>query len=188
MEKIARFFSVIGHPLLVGPLYVMFMAFTKLSTQEAMLLSGMVIGVVTVPIIVHNYYKVKKGSYTNFDVSQREQRKGFYPFLLLLFVCIQVLIYVSGLPREVSIQTLIFTVLLVVSYGVNFYLKSSLHAAIIFYICFSVLNLISFSWLALLTFAFLTAWSRVYTQRHQVSEVVVGGVLGAVFGWMAMIV
>lgn len=186
MDKLARFFSVLGHPLLVGPAYVGFMAFDRLSSTQALLLTGMVLGIVTIPIIVHNVYKVKKGAYTNFDVSQREQRKDFYPFLLGLFVCINVLIYLSDFPREVSVQTGIFTGMLVLSFAINYILKASLHTAILFYICFSLLYL-DLPWvLVLLLLAILTAWSRVYTQKHQLCEVLVGGVLGAIFGFLAM--
>lgn len=186
MEKFARFFSMLGHPLLVGPAYVIAMAYDKLSPNQALLLSGMVIGVVTIPIIIHNSYKVKKGTYSNFDVSQREQRKGFYPFLLTLFLCIQALNYWTGLPHEVMTHTWIFIGMLLVSYLINFALKASLHTSILFFICFSLLH-IDFLWLAgIVTLAILTAWSRVYTKKHQLSEVIIGGVLGAVFGWMAM--
>ncbi|UJP63461.1 phosphatase PAP2 family protein [Mongoliitalea daihaiensis] len=186
MEKLARFFSILGHPLLVGPAYVGLMAFDKLSTHQALLLLGMVLGVVTIPIIIHNFYKVKKGSYTNFDVSQREQRKGFYPFLLGLFSCINLLIYYLDFPQEVSVQTGVFTGMLLLSFAINYVLKASLHTAILFYICFSLLHLDLLWVVGLLIFAVLTAWSRVYTQKHQVSEVLVGGVLGAVFGFLAL--
>lgn len=186
MDKLARFFSILGHPLLVGPTYVTAMAYDKLSANQALLLSGLVLGVVTIPIIIHNSYKVKTGKYSNFDVSQREQRKGFYPFLLALFLCIQALNYWTGLPQEVMTQTWIFIGMLLVSYLINFVLKASLHTSILFFISFSLLH-VGFPWIAvLMTLAILTAWSRVYTHKHQLSEVLVGGLVGAVFGWIAM--
>lgn len=186
MKTLATFFSVLGHPLVVGPVYVVFMAFDKLTQQQALLLSGLILGVITIPIIIHNAIKVKQGAYTNFDVSQRDQRTGFYPFLLSLFICILGLMYWTELPKEVMQQTLIFTGLLVVSYGINFFLKASLHTAILFYISCSLWDIGWEYLLVLLLFAGLTAWSRVYTKKHQLSEVIVGGVLGAVFGWMSL--
>jgi membrane-associated phospholipid phosphatase len=185
MKIIAKFFSAAGHPLVVGPLYVVLMAFDKLSHQQALLLSGLVIGVVTIPIIIHNVIKVKQGVYTNFDVSQREQRKGFYPFLLALFACILGLMHWTDLPQEVMMQTGIFMGMLITSFVINFVLKASLHTAILFYITFSLLHVDLLLLMALMGLALLTAWSRVYTKKHQVPEVIVGGILGAVFGYLS---
>ncbi|ERM80954.1 hypothetical protein P872_10925 [Rhodonellum psychrophilum GCM71 = DSM 17998] len=184
--SIAKWISIIGHPLLLGSIYVVFVSFYRMERPAAILVSGLVIGLVVVPIALHNWRKVKNGKYGNFDVSDQQQRKNFYPFALVLFVVLLLLFYFLQLPSELIMTSLVFFFLLLTMGIVNLKLKASLHAAIAFFISLNLFALSIGFGLALLVFAFAISWSRLVKRSHSLQELVVGGFLGAAFGGISL--
>jgi len=80
-KKIAQIVSVGGNPLLTIPLYAAFVLFTFEDVKTASFNSAIIIGCIFIPIILRLFLKSRNGSYTNFDVSDRKQRKSMF-FLL----------------------------------------------------------------------------------------------------------
>jgi ABC-type Fe3+ transport system permease subunit len=74
-KNIAHVVSVLGHPLLTIPLYVVLVMFGSEDFKRASLNTFLIIGCVFIPVTVWLYIKSRNGSYTNFDVSDRKQRK-----------------------------------------------------------------------------------------------------------------
>ena len=177
-----RFFSVIGHPLLLGSGYVCLMSFRKLETPLAWKVSLITLGLITLPVIIHNVIRLKKGHYSNFDVSDRVQRKSFYPFILLLFLLLTALSYLMDFPREVIKQTLILGLMLGILALINLKVKASLHAALAFFIALILgLEFPTWQWPFFL-FASIVAFSRLKTQKHSLSELLIGGAIGFLAG------
>ena len=79
-KKIAQLVSVAGHPLLTIPLYAAFVLFTFEDVKTASFNSALIIGCIFIPLILRLYLKSRNGSYTNFDVSDRKQRKSMFFF------------------------------------------------------------------------------------------------------------
>lgn len=179
---IAKTLSILGHPLLLGNIYVIAMSFHKMPVNQAIWVSSLLLVLVTLPIIIHNQKKVTSGTYSNFDVSDQNQRKSFYPFAIVLFVLLNLAFYQLNLPQEVINHTLIFSGFLILMAVVNLYIKASLHAGIAFYISFSLWDIHWSLGLALFILAIGIAWSRKYTRRHSLPELIIGGLIGALSG------
>lgn len=187
-QKTAKFISVTGHPLLFGNAYVIFMSFQNLERKIALMVSLLVIVLVAVPIIWNNYRKMKSGEYTNFDVSDRMQRKGFYPFAISLFSVLLLVFWILDFPGEVLRQTCVFFVMVLTMALVNLKIKASMHAGIAFYIA---LNIFVFGFLpggVTLGFALAVAWSRWQMKRHSLKELVIGAIIGFSFGSMGLMI
>ncbi|WP_194973978.1 hypothetical protein [Aquiflexum lacus] len=186
--NLARTISIIGHPLLLGTLYVILMSFHNLPKHTAMAVSISVIGLITIPIIFNNWRKTKKGTYTNFDVSDQQQRKGFYPFAITLFIVLLLVFWFFDFPIEVISKSLVFFAMVLLMALINLRLKASMHAGIAFYIAVSVFSIGLWSGFLLLVLALLISWSRLRLKRHSELELIVGGFIGSVFGWLSLMV
>lgn len=188
MMKFAKTISIIGHPLLLGSMYVVLMSFHNLPQQTAIAVSLSVIFLVTIPIFINNWRKTKKGTYTNFDVSDQQQRKGFYPFAITLFGVLLLVFWIFDFPGEVISKSLIFFVMVLLMALINLRLKASMHAGIAFYIAISVFSIGMMPGFFLLGLAMLISWSRLEMKRHSSLELMAGGFLGIIFGWISLIV
>ncbi len=187
MNHIAKIISIIGHPLMLGTGYVIFISFYELDKNTAWLISGIIVGLVTLPITIHNWIRLKNGSYTNFDVSDQKQRRGFYPFsIFLFFICFLIFSFLD-FPRVVIVNTVFFTIMLCMMALVNFKSKASLHLAIAMFIAGKLLSLSLFIGSLYLFLVFLIAWSRWYLGRHSKKELLIGSILGFVSGWFALL-
>ena len=184
--SLAKFLSFLGHPLLLGTLYVVLMSFKNLSNETAWKVSLLTVGFIPLPIIIHNLKKLKKGEYTNFDVSDQKQRKGFYPFAISLFSLLMILFYLFGFPWSVTVNTLNFLVMMLIMAFINLKTKASLHAGISFYVSISLISLSL--WIGMLFFllALGTTWSRLILDRHTVKELTIGMGMGLIFGLISL--
>lgn len=184
--SLAKLLSFLGHPLLLGTLYVVLMSFKNLSNETAWKVSLLTVGFIPLPIIIHNLKKLKKGEYTNFDVSDQKQRKGFYPFAISLFTLLMILFYLFGFPWSVTVNTLNFLVMMLIMAFINLKTKASLHAGISFYVSISLISLSL--WIGILFFllALGTTWSRLILDRHTVQELTIGMGMGLIFGLISL--
>src|SRR5512145_1403445 len=92
-QKIANFISTIGHPLFTIPVYVAILMFATESFKKASFVSGLIVGFVFVPLILRMYIKSKNGTYTNFDVSDRIQRKSVFIFIIPLLIVVTFILF-----------------------------------------------------------------------------------------------
>lgn len=185
---LAKALSVIGHPLLLGNIYVIGMSFHKMETKPALWVSGLTLFLVTLPIIGHNLKKMKEGKYTNFDVSDQGQRKSFYPFAIVLFVVLSIFFYFLPVPISVTYQTLNFLLMLILMSVINFFLKASLHAGIAFYVAISLSQIHLSLGFTMLLIAVGISWSRKVTGRHTLNELIIGGMVGVIFGAISLLI
>jgi hypothetical protein len=185
-EKTARILTIVGHPLVLGTLYVIFLALVNLPSDRAWLLSFLVIGLVTIPIVIHNLRKLRKGTYSNFDVSDQNQRKGFYPFAILLFLILLGVIYFMDFPKTVLYNIANFFVMLLVMALFNFKIKASLHAAISFFTAMGLFSISSLMGILIMALAMGTTWSRLELKRHTRTELLIGALTGSFFGMISL--
>jgi hypothetical protein len=176
--KAAKFISVLGHPLLIGSLVSAFVFFELYSREKALLLSGFVLGLISLPLTAWNFYKTKSGGYTNFDVSVRSQRSSMYAVLLGLLSLACLLAWFSDQPLAFCVGLSMCLALVLISFLINFFLKTSLHAAISFFLAFGLLEL-QLTWgLGMLLLAVLVSISRLALKMHSMVEVVSGSFIG----------
>ena len=131
---------------------------------------------------------MKSGEYSNFDVSDRKQRMGFYPFAISLFVVLLLAFWVLKFPEAVILQTLVFFMMVLTMALVNVRIKASMHAAIAFYIVVNIFGIGIFPGIISLVFALAVSWSRWETKRHDLIEIVIGSLLGLIFGGVGLMI
>ena len=139
---------------------------------------------VIIPIFGWIYWNVKKGNYTNMDVSNRKQRNSLYLFnFFIISIYIAVLFYTKQNFHYILI-IIFLLVLMVVMFLSNLFIKSSMHTSFnVFVSClFFALNPIyGFIWLFL---TILVAISRIILKRHTVKEVIMGAFIAVIVSFV----
>lgn len=188
-RRLAGVVSALGHPLCTAVLFVGFAAYRLLDGRLAAWTVAVLAGGVVGPVAAWSYWQVRRGRYTNFDVSVREQRRSFYPLLLGLLGAATLLAGLVGGAAPLRAGLVAATGLLALCYLVNFRLKVSLHAALSFFLagCLGLL-LGAGAMAAALLLAGVVAASRLVLGRHTAAELVAGTTLGlgaaaALSGW-----
>jgi len=181
-KKIAQLVSVAGHPLLTIPLYAAFVLFTFQDVKTAFFNSALIIGCIFIPLILRLYLKTRNGSYTNFDVSDRKQRKSMFFFIIPLLSIVTAVVFITGQSVNLCLSLLFALVLVVISQLVNLHIKSSMHVSFHLYLSFLVMSLNYRVGIIVLLISIPIAWSRMALGRHTLKEVVSGGVIGLTVG------
>lgn len=180
--RLATIISVVGHPLLTASLCTIFLTYRHGSGGKAFLLSGLLLGGVILPVSLQTYRKVKQGHYTNFDVSDRKQRYQLYPTLLILLSLVTGIAFATAQPRPVCYGFVAASLLIAMSYAVNFFSKASLHTSVSFFLACILLPVNLFLGGVMVIFAFLIALSRLILKRHTVTELIAGALIGLTTG------
>lgn len=123
-------------------------------------------------------YGVKRGMFSNFDVSIKEQRKPIFIFAAVVSVLYMILIFLlNGPPILMATLGALLLGVLVDSF-VNKKIKASVHLTA-FSSFAAVLGILygGIFWLLLLLIP-LVAWSRIKLKRHTLSETIVGTIIG----------
>lgn len=182
VEKLAHAISNLAHPLLTFPIFIVYQLFTHETLPKALWLSALIVLALFVPIAVSLYLGTKKGKYTNFDVSDREQRKGFFPLVLILFVLLILVLYITHQPAYI-IQPFVFAfTLMSICYAANFFSKVSLHTSLTLFLSCLIFSLNPIFGIFMFIFTCLMAWSRWYLKRHSIAEILGGAVIGSCVG------
>lgn len=132
--------------------------------------------IILLPVLIWILWNVKKGHYTNMDVSDRKQRRTLYYFIgvmILAYLCFQYFYH-----SFTDITALFLLVLLVIMGISNFFIKSSMHTAFNLFISalfFSQDIEVGLIWLFI---SVLVGITRVILKRHTVKEVLMGVFLG----------
>ena len=185
VRRLAAVVSALGHPLVTGTAFLLFMVGQRLHGAAAAWVGGCVVALVVLPITFWNLRQTRRGAYTNFDVSQRTHRHSFYPVLLgLLGLAAGALWWQrAAVPVAFRYGLLAVWALLLACYGLNFWLKVSLHAALSFFLAYVLVQLYpGGGWLAV-GLAGLVAASRLVLGRHALPELLAGAALGGLAGW-----
>ena len=137
---------------------------------------------VVIPVSILTYRKVRRGEYSNFDISNRRQRAGFYPYVIGLMASATGLLVATNQPQSFTYGMGVALLLLIVSYGVNFFIKASMHTSLSFFLAWagSLVNLHLGITIGVL--AVLVAISRLILKRHTLPEVIVGALIGLAAG------
>jgi hypothetical protein len=180
--KIAKCVSVIGHPLLTIPIFVVSVLFHFQDFKSALSTSVLIVLGIIVPLIIKMYWGKKNGVYANFDVSDQGERKSWYFFAIVLLSFTVIIIFATSKSHLVRVGFLLSVLLLFSSQVVNYYIKCSLHVSFNVFLSFLIVPINLYFAALLFLFVVVIAWSRVYLRRHTIKEVTIGAILGTVFG------
>jgi membrane-associated phospholipid phosphatase len=174
--------SVLGSPLLVSIVFLSLFSLRLMDSSHAITLIAALVALLFVPIGVWIWSRVRSGHYSDFDVSRRKDRTTMYPIVLGLNLVSTGLLFLTHQPRALSVGMLCISLMLVVAYLTNRWIKTSLHSAFSFFFALAAIKL-SLMWLApMLIFATLVTSSRLILKRHRAHELVVGAALGILTG------
>jgi len=176
--KIAKVISFIGHPLLTIPLFVAIMMFAFEDFEKALLNSALIIGCIFLPLFLRMYFKSKNGTYTNFDVSDRVQRKTLFTFIIPIMILVTIILLIIRPASNFTISVLFGTILVIISQITNLFLKSSLHVSLTIYLAALAMTADLRIGIAIFLFSGLIAWSRIALGRHTRKEVAFGYLIG----------
>lgn len=178
MKYLARFISFISNPIFIIlpiPYYLVY-RFTGnyFSAIRWELYSVLFIGIVGGFV----FYNVKRGRFSDLDVSKREQRPLL--FLACLVTCLWYIVGLLLLKAPIVLFFLVASVMfsvIVISF-INTRIKASIHVATISAIIMAISILQGGVHIYILSLIPLIAWSRVTVKRHTLSETIVGAITG----------
>ncbi|MCC5937983.1 MAG: hypothetical protein JJU34_11945 [Lunatimonas sp.] len=177
-RPLALFLSRIAHPLVILTFFVFYSNLRLQELDAALWTITAMLAITIVPLIVWNWLKWKQGVYSNFDVSVREQRFSMFGFVFVLAAILIAFLFLSNQPQEILFGSLILIQVILITFLLNFRLKSSLHLAVCTYIAMGMVPLNGPMALGLMLLTPLLAWARVSLGRHQWNEVITGSMLG----------
>lgn len=184
--KIACLISRVAHPIILLLAYLFYFLFSVHNTEKAIWTLVIIISLGVLPLVFWNLIRTRKGLYSNFDVSIRNQRSSMYRFILLLAVMVVIALWYSNQPENVLIGSLLLIQLLIAAFLLNFKTKVSLHLAIAIFIGFGLWEINKSFALIIWGSCPLIAWSRWYLGRHLPVELFWGFVLGLICGIEAL--
>jgi hypothetical protein len=185
--KIAKSISILGHPLLTIPVYVVTALFNFESIEKASWISALIIGGIFIPLIVKMYRGEKKGEYTNFDVSDQKQRQSWYKYAVPLLVVVTIIVFATGQGSVLCFGVLFSTCLLITAQLINYFIKSSLHISLNTFLFFMIFRMNIYIAILFLVFIFLIVWARLILKRHTAAELLTGILIGLFWGSMFLI-
>ncbi len=175
---VARYISAILSPIVVSLPFVVLVALYKIQDiLMACIYAGIVLFFLSFGPMVYILIGVRKGTFTDIDVSVRSQRTG--PFLFGIVSALAglfTLFFIHG-PKNLETLLLITVVSGAVMMFVTLWWKISIHASSLAAAA-TVLTAL-YGYVTLLTFVLLVAvcWSRVVLRRHTLGQVVAGSLV-----------
>ena len=131
---------------------------------------------------------VRKGVFSDFDVSKRQERTPIFIFTGLLSILYFLIVFLLNGPKVllIALGALLFGV--IIADIINRKIKASIHLAV--FSSFSVIMGILYGGMfwVLLLIAPLVAWSRVKLKKHEPLETIVGGLVGIIIVLMLYVV
>lgn len=179
MKKLAHIISRFANPLLI-PIPIPFIIVYS-STQNPLyaakwqLFTLVFLGFVAIFIL----YGMRKGFFSNFDVSKRKQRNALFLFGVTMTLFYLLSIFILQGPVLLILGACMILMAILMFSIVNTHIKASFHVATASALIVSLILVYGSKYYWLLFVVPLIAWSRVILKRHTVREVIAGGILGS---------
>lgn len=178
LSSLARVLSTAGHPFVLIPLTV------GLRTRSVFW-TTVIAASPTVPLLAIIARNVRRGRWSDFDVSRHEQRSGLYHAGLPLMALTILILYFLGAHPRLLRATVAGALMFAAGLFGNRWLKISMHMMSAAF-C-AVLLIRVWPWTAFIAVPLVAAiaWSRRWLQRHTPAEIAVGTVVGIAAGLIA---
>lgn len=182
MNGISKFISNFFNPLVSLFLYFLYSSLQNYTAKEAAMRFLPILLLTMLPISLWIFWNVKKGNYTNMDVSNRNQRKSLYFFIAGAIGAY--LLYDYFKNGTVDILMIFLMILLLVMQISNYFVKSSMHTAFNIFVSalfFSVNPVMGIIWFGI---AVLVGITRIILRRHTLKEVISGAVIAGIVSFI----
>lgn len=183
--KLSKVISNFFNPLVSLLIYFFYYSYKNYTWSQASKKFLPILLLLIIPISLWIYHNVKKGNYTNMDVSNRKQRHSLYVFIILATIIFLAVDYF--LHRQIDWAILLLCILLVAMQISNFFIKSSMHTSLNIYVAalfFAINPALGTAWFGLSVIIGIT---RVILKRHTTQEVVAGAMI-AIFVSLAYLI
>jgi len=188
MLKIARFITFILHPMvLVSPAVFLIVIASGGGYYEAFLWTIVTL-LFTLFVAGYILLGVKKGFFSNFDVSKRKQRIYLFPFVIATALIFLAVLFNFNGPKALLMAILYFVIALAILTVVNLRVKASIHVASLTAALVSASYLFGVLFYPFLIFIPVMAWARIIEKRHTLKETIVGFIMGTLLAIMGIII
>lgn len=177
---LARALSIAGHPFLIIPL-------TVAAATHSWLWTAVVLAGTTLPLTAITLRNVRRGTWSDHDVSSPKQRPGLYLVTVPVLLAVIALLWSLDAPPRMMRSVAAAGGMLVVGIASNRLLKISLHMMFAAFCAATIIDLYPRSAFAIVPFVLAIAWSRWKLHRHTIAEIVLGLALGAAAGIVAVL-
>ncbi|HEX6083456.1 MAG TPA: hypothetical protein VF266_02960 [Thermoanaerobaculia bacterium] len=168
-QRAARLISIAAHPLVLSPLTV---ALASRNWRWTLIIAASTI----IPISAVILWNMRRGVWSDFDVSRRDQRSGLY------WVAIPIFIATAFLVPAFTRSMLALACALAIALALSRFQKTSLH--LLFASFCAVILWKAYPWTLLVMALVLAAlaWSRWFLKHHTPVEIATGTLLGIAAG------
>jgi len=168
----ARFLSTAGHPFVLVPLMI------AVATAN-WVWTAIVAACTILPMFAITLRNVRRGLWSDHDVSRHDQRSGLYRIAFPLVAVSAVVLYFLGAGRGMMRGFAAAAVMLALGLFLNRWLKVSMHLMTAAYAGVTIGWLYPIASWFIVPFVAAVAWSRRKLERHTWAEIIVGTILGA---------
>lgn len=181
-RRLAAAVSWVGHPLVFISLAMLVVVALRVANRAGLaVLLTLLVGVV-IPMALLLFRGVRSGQWSDADVSVRTERNRFYPRAIPISAIGVVALWLMRAPGFALRGAFVTFTLLVVAGLLNFRIKLSLHALFAFYSSVILFRVTTIAGAIAFALALLVFWSRLYLQRHDLPEMLIGTLLGVAGG------
>ena len=163
------------HPLLLVPVTIL------LLTRD-LRVSALIAAVTFLPLLAITLLNVRRGTWSNFDVSDREQRGGLYRAGVPLTLAGAAALYFGGASAGMVRGAVIASTMLLAGLLLSPFLKTSLHMLFASWSGILIIRTFPLTAPLVLIAVLALAWSRLRLSRHTPPELLVGAVIGVAGG------
>ena len=174
---LSKVISNLLNPLFSLLIFFVCFAYVKMTWEESLVNILLMIGLVVIPIFSWIGWNVKKGNYTNMDVSDRKQRNSLYLFNFIIIAIYTGVLYFTKQRTDLLFIIVFLFILMLIMHISNFFIKSSMHTAFNVFVAalfFAESPLLGVIWAVI---AILVGITRVILKRHTTKEVATGAAI-----------
>lgn len=179
MKKFAQIISAILHPFVLFDLGILFFVgeYFNWEIEKLAIWVGLLV-IVNCILIGFIRWGMKARHFSNFDVSKRKQRFLLYQVVIFISIIFYIFGRFLGVSEGILKFCTLFLVFVISLEIINIKVKASVHIASLTIVSIAAAFYYrEFLMYLPLLIPFL-AWSRVYTKRHTIREVLVGFLVG----------
>lgn len=121
---------------------------------------------------------VKKGYFSDLDISNRKQRPLLYSFAIVLSLIYLLCLFVMHAPFVLFMGVIALALGLAIGELINTKIKVSLHVGTIMAFVTSLVLIYGVQFILVYPLVPMVAWARIKTHNHTPKEIIVGAVVG----------
>jgi hypothetical protein len=129
LKTLAKIISTVGNPLSIALFFGFYLYYLEKDNPAQRNLPLVFMLSVVIPIATYVGYNVRKKRFADYDVSDRNKRKGVYKVLIFVFFVLNVIFYMFDFDIKGKLLVSTFLVHSLSSFFINQWVKVSMHTS-----------------------------------------------------------